>query len=142
MALTAGVSGLHGQSEALEVCPGGLHPDQSARIGLTRPRRGRAETTIADDQAGAALGKLEFHPRVAKQRTVVVGVYIDEARSEAMPAGVDGDGVRALGVVRQISDTRDPVAGDGHVAGERLLCGAVDDRCVADDQIGCGVGSR
>ena len=103
-------------------------------------RGGEANSAVAHHDAGDAVPRRRREPWVPTHLCVVVSVNVDPARGEQQTVGIDG----APGVARRRSagfvDAGNAVACDADVGHSRVGTRPIDESCVANDQIGHGVG--
>ena len=110
-----------------------LHELHEPVLGAGADRR-EPDAAVAHDDGGHAVPTRWRDVLVPTDLAVVVGVDVDEAGGEQVALGVDDApclGRRGAGG----RDVRDLPVVDRHVAALRRGAGAVDDGCVADDQI-------
>ena len=118
-------------TETSQFGPRGSHTDQSTFFLLANHCWHRAEAAVAYHQAGAALAEFELHARVAKQRTIVVGVHIDEAGRKGATSRIDL-------VARGLADRphrSDALSSDGNVGLDGSGTGPVEQGRITNDEI-------
>jgi hypothetical protein len=93
----------------------------------------KAHTTVAHQRGGDAVPSRRGDEWVPRDLRVVVSVHIDPARSEQQTVGLDGAGRSPDGSRRL--DRGDVRAIDGDVGGAAGLAAAVDEVCVAEDEV-------
>jgi hypothetical protein len=97
--------------------------------------RRQADAAVADHHRGDALARLRRHRRIGEQQPVVVRVHVDEARRDG--AAVAGRPRLGIGRV-EAADGGDAAAGERDVAVVAGGAGAVEDHCVAQQQVELG----
>ncbi len=93
----------------------------AGRLSLGRTRR----SVLAQDLGGHTLVDLALGTPVLEERQVRMRMHVDKPRRDHEPAGVDD--LPRGGIRIDRTDLGDPVAANGHVAGEPGISGPVDD---------------
>ena len=100
----------------------------------TGAHRRETDTAVAHHHGGDAMPATGREGFVPAHLTVVVGVNVDEARRQEIACGVDHP-VRVAGSAGAMHDLSDVATVDDKAAGESWGARAVDDACVANDQV-------
>ena len=119
--------------EAREVMLGRLAHEVERRRGpVPDLERGEAHAAVARDDRGDALAYLAGHERIGEQRTVIVGVHVDEAGCQRLAGCRD---LRPTLERAELADRDDAIVLDREIADDTRRAAAVDEEGRADDKV-------
>ena len=102
---------------------------QRRRRPVFKDQRRKADPAVAGDDGGHPLAHLGRHVPHGKQRPIVVGVGIDEARRHNLVRRVD----RQIGAgIGEVAQRANAIVDDGHIGAHTGGAGAVDDNTTED----------